>query len=57
MHEICLSGSEGGAKPTFVPTPISARRFNAGRFEPYRLRPILEDKEALFLLLVFRPFL
>src|SRR5258705_2716598 len=23
MQEICQSGSEGGAKPTFVPTPIS----------------------------------
>ena len=22
MQEICQSGSEGGAKPTFVPTPI-----------------------------------
>jgi hypothetical protein len=25
MQEICQSGSEGGAKRTFVPTPISAR--------------------------------
>jgi len=24
MQEICQSGSEGGAKPTFVPTPILA---------------------------------
>ena len=23
MQEICQSGSEGGAKPTFVPTPIT----------------------------------
>ena len=23
MQEICQSGSEGGAKPTFVPTPIA----------------------------------
>jgi hypothetical protein len=26
MQEICQSGSEGGAKPTFVPTPIVSRR-------------------------------
>jgi hypothetical protein len=25
MQEICQSGSEGGAKRTFVPTPISAQ--------------------------------
>ena len=25
MQEICQSGSEGGAKPTFVPTPIVPR--------------------------------
>jgi hypothetical protein len=25
MQEICQSGSEGGAKLTFVPTPISAQ--------------------------------
>jgi hypothetical protein len=25
MQEICQSGSEGGAKFTFVPTPISAQ--------------------------------
>ena len=25
MQEICQSGSEGGAKPTFVPTPILAQ--------------------------------
>src|SRR6202035_2461445 len=26
MQEICQSGSEGGAKPTFVPTPIVPRK-------------------------------
>jgi hypothetical protein len=26
MQEICQSGSEGGAKPTFVPTPIAPRK-------------------------------
>ncbi|MEY2603912.1 MAG: hypothetical protein QOH31_1701 [Verrucomicrobiota bacterium] len=30
MQEICQSGSEGGAKLTFVPTPISARGFTPG---------------------------
>jgi hypothetical protein len=30
MQEICQSGSEGGAKRTFVPTPISAQGFNPG---------------------------
>jgi hypothetical protein len=30
MQEICQSGSEGGAKLTFVPTPISAQGFNPG---------------------------
>jgi len=29
MHEICLSGSEGGAKPTFVPTPIRSQARSA----------------------------
>ena len=28
MQEICQSGSEGGAKRTFVPTPILAQDFN-----------------------------
>jgi hypothetical protein len=28
IQEIWPSGSEGGAKPTFVPTPISAQGFN-----------------------------
>jgi len=28
MQEICQSGSEGGAKLSFVPTPISAQGFN-----------------------------
>jgi hypothetical protein len=32
MHEICQSGSEGGAKTTFVPTPISAQGFNPGKY-------------------------
>jgi hypothetical protein len=44
MHEICLSGSERGAKPTFVPTPISqvgtlrrtARRNAAAKRGSYR---------------------
>ena len=26
MQEICQSGSEGGAKPTFFPTPIATRK-------------------------------
>jgi hypothetical protein len=26
VQEICQSGSEGGAKHTFVPTPIAVRR-------------------------------
>src|SRR6202030_1076396 len=26
MQEICQSGSEGGAKPTFVPTPIATQK-------------------------------
>src|ERR1700693_512577 len=26
MQEICQSGSEGGAKPTFVPTPIAIQK-------------------------------
>jgi hypothetical protein len=30
MQENCQSGSEGGAKSTFVPTPISAQGFNPG---------------------------
>ena len=30
MQEICQSGSEGGAKLSFVPTPISAQGFNPG---------------------------
>jgi hypothetical protein len=30
MQEICQSGSEGGAKLTFVPTPILAQGFNPG---------------------------
>ena len=33
MQEICQSGSEGGAKLSFVPTPISAQGFNQG-FNP-----------------------
>jgi hypothetical protein len=36
MHEICLSGSEGGAKPTFVPTPILAWGVNPGNRPPGR---------------------
>jgi hypothetical protein len=36
MHEICQSGSEGGAKTTFVPTPISAQGFNPGNRHPER---------------------
>ena len=28
MQEICQSGSEGGAKLSFIPTPISAQGFN-----------------------------
>jgi hypothetical protein len=34
MQEICQSGSEGGAKRTFVPTPISAQSFNLGTDHP-----------------------
>jgi hypothetical protein len=30
MREIRQSGSEGGAKLTFVPTPISAQAFSLG---------------------------
>ena len=26
MQEICQAGSEGGAKPTFVPTPIATQK-------------------------------
>jgi hypothetical protein len=36
MPEICLSGSEGGAKHAFVPTPISAQGFNPGKRPPGR---------------------
>src|SRR6266446_3562438 len=32
MQEICQSGSEGGAKFTFVPTPIPARHFGSKSF-------------------------
>ena len=50
MREICQSGSEGGAKPTFVPTPIAtskepsrrvrsdSRRY-AHRFDDWRDSP------------------
>src|ERR1700736_6427187 len=31
MQEICQSGSEGGAKLSFIPTPISAQGFNPGK--------------------------
>ena len=30
MHEMCQSGSEGGAKPYFVPTPIDVKRLHPG---------------------------
>ena len=33
MREICQSGSEGGAKLTFVPTPISAQEDAETDFE------------------------
>jgi hypothetical protein len=36
MQEICQSGSEGGAKHTFVPTPISAQGFNPGNHQVRR---------------------
>jgi hypothetical protein len=39
MQEICQSGSEGGAKLTFVPTPISARGFNPGKRSQSNARP------------------
>jgi hypothetical protein len=57
MQEICQSGSEGGAKDSFVPTPISAQGFNPGKhprkaFRPERardhvgrMRPIATEKE------------
>jgi hypothetical protein len=48
MHEICLSGSEGGAKPTFVPTPISARRFNAGNLPITTTRPAGAPEERRY---------
>src|ERR1700757_1582081 len=39
MQEICQSGSEGGAKHTFVPTPISAQGFNPGKHPRKAVRP------------------
>src|SRR5258708_33180116 len=36
MQEICQSGSEGGAKLTFVPTPISTRGKVSPRDRPER---------------------
>src|SRR6202035_4588178 len=36
MQEICQSGSEGGAKTKFVPTPISAWGFNSRNHPPRR---------------------
>src|ERR1700757_3775444 len=58
MQEICQSGSEGGAKLTFVPTPISAQALAWGAFflratpvrapnnpggNPYRPHPNSDD--------------
>ncbi len=39
MQENCQSGSEGGAKLSFVPTPISAQGFNPGNPARRRNRP------------------
>src|SRR5260370_16431146 len=39
MQENCQSGSEGGAKLSFVPTPISALGFNPGEPAPQATRP------------------
>jgi hypothetical protein len=39
MQEICQSGSEGGAKRTFVPTPILAQGFNPGNHPNLAIRP------------------
>jgi hypothetical protein len=43
MQEICQSGSEGGAKLTFVPTPISAQ--GGGFAKPWV--PVTKKREAL----------
>jgi hypothetical protein len=40
MREICQSGSEGGAKLTFVPTPISAQAKAWAKFpRPFGPKP------------------
>jgi len=35
MQEICQSGSEGGAKHIFVPTPILAQGFNPDHYTQF----------------------
>ena len=53
MQEICQSGSEGGAKPTFVPTPIATPKEPSRRVRSDRAQPIREvflvEMCALFL--------
>jgi hypothetical protein len=39
MQEICQSGSEGGVKRTFVPTPIGLKRTRAPARQPVVRRP------------------
>ena len=42
MREICQSGSEGGAKLTFVPTPILAKGAVSDFLEPLSARRVLK---------------
>ena len=45
MQEICQSGSEGGAKHTFVPTPIDAESPRPGGTVEVIVSPIVSPRD------------